>query len=298
VQNTHISSFPPAGTLEAFLVAARRGSFSAAAEELGLTHGAVSRRIQALEAWLGTPLFDRHGRGVRPTATGSQFVRRVERSMGAIVDMAADLRMARQSGVVRVSMLPSVARLWLMPRMAALQGDPPDLTLVPITEHRLASIDARDTDLAIRFGYGDWPGVESRKLFDETLAPVASPRLAREIGSSIDALLAHPILHDSGTSSWRRWFEHVGIDFRPRAGERRFDDYDLVLGAAQAGVGVALARLPLARDAIKTGALVALPFPKIAASQSHWLVTRKQESRSAVVRLAERLIETAVRDSA
>jgi DNA-binding transcriptional LysR family regulator len=182
--------------------------------------------------------------------------------------------------------------------MAALQGDPPDLTLMPITEHRVASVDARDTDLAIRFGYGDWPGVESRKLFDETLLPVASPKLAEQIGGSIDAILAHPILHDGGTNSWRRWFEATGVDFRPRAGERRFDDYDLVLGAAQAGVGVALARLPLAQGAITAGALVPLPFPEVAAWQSHWLVTRKQESRSAVVRLAERFLQNATRDAA
>jgi len=292
VRRNHISGFPPGGSLEAFIAAARRGSLSGAADELALTHGAVSRRIQALELWLGSAVFERHGRGVRLTPVGSQFERRVTRSMGAIIDMANDVRMARSSGMVRISVLPSVARLWLVPRLAVLQGDPPDLTIIPVTEHRLASIDARDADLAIRYGFGDWPGVDAFKLFDERLVPVASPRIAKIVDGRPERMFDFTIIHDSDATSWRKWCEAAGTVFRPRAGERRFDDYDLALGAAVADAGVVLARLPLANPVLERADLVMLAGPLLSVPQAHWLVARPGETRNPVVRLIERLLSS------
>lgn len=290
MRKDHISDFPPAGSLEAFIAAARRGSLSGAAEELALTHGAVSRRIQALERWLGSAVFERHGRGVRLTPVGSQFERRVARSMGAIIDMANDVRTARTSGLVRISVLPSVARLWLVPRLAMLQGNPPDLTIIPVTEHRLASVDARDADLAIRYGFGDWPGVDAFKLFDERLVPVATSRIARIVDGQPERMFDFAIIHDSDATSWRKWCDAAGIPFRPRAGERRFDDYDLALGAAEAGLGVVLARLPLAGRFLERADLAILSRPWLPVPQAHWLVTRTGETRQPIVRLIGRIL--------
>ena len=289
MSSTHISGLPSIDALEALLAAVRRGSLSAAAEELGVTHGAISRRIQGLERWLGVPVFERHGRGVELTPVGAQFARRVERSMGAIVDLATDIRMAHSAGAVRLSLLPSMARLRVMPRMAALQGTPADLSLLISTEHKVSVVDGREADVAIRFGFGDWPSVDAFKLFEETLIPIASPDVADQVGEEPGAILRQPILHDSDTVNWRRWFRGAGIDYRPTAGERRFDDYDLVLAAAKAGIGVALARMPLARGTIEAGGLVRLPGPPMAIKRAHWLVMRQGEQRGAVLRFAERL---------
>ncbi len=285
----HDLRFPPAGALEALLAAGRSGSLSSAAVALGVTHGAVSRRVQALERWLGAAVFERHGRGVRYTPVGAQFARRVERSMGDILGLAADIRSSRSVGIVRVSVLPSMARLWLMPRMTALQGRPVDLNVVVATEHRVAHIDGRDADAAIRFGYGDWTGLECSRLFGEELIAVAAPAIAAQVGGEPAALLRHTILHDSDTVSWRKWFRLAGTAFRPSAGEQRFDDYDLALAAAAAGVGIALARLPLAESAIKASGLVRCADVVLPTARAHWVVTRTGERRAAVLLFAERL---------
>ena len=181
------------------VAAAGTGSFTAAAEELGLTHSAISRRIRAVEVWLGTPLFERHGRGVRLTPAGQRFARTVEQSFDSIVRAAEQWRPHRGVQSVRISVVPSFARLWLLPRLAALQGDPPDLFLDVGTEHQLADLREGGVDLAIRYGAGSWPELQATLLFREELFPVAAPALAARLGANADAraILEHALIHDS-----------------------------------------------------------------------------------------------------
>lgn len=283
-------SSPPIQSLPALLSAARLGSFSAAAVELGVTHGAVSRRIQAIEHWLGARLFDRHGRGVSLTPAGELFARTAEQSVAAIVSVANDIRAANLSARLRISVLPSVARLWLIPRLAMLQGTPPDLNIRILAEHRVASLD-RDADLAIRIGSGAWPGVESSRLLDETLTPVAVPQIA-SVATDPAAILQLPLLHDGDGHDWRLWFRTSGVPYRPRQSERRFDDYDLTLAAAEAGLGVALARRPLADSVLAAGRLQTCG-PSVKSDRAHYLLVRSGEARRDVLRLRDRLIAAA-----
>jgi len=285
---------PPLEALAAMLAAARSGSFSAAAIELGITHGTVSRRVHAVESWLGAPLFERHGRGVRLTPTGEHFSRQVEIALSRITEVAADFRTVKRTARVRLSVLPSFARLWLVPRLAALQGERADFAIQVSAEHRLARLDAGEADIAIRYGRGRWPGVDARLMFEEHWFPVATPAIARRLrrrGAS--ALLGETLLHDTDTKQWKSWCENAGIAYRPRGGERRFEDYDLVLAAAQSGLGIAIARWPLAAAALDAGPLVRLPGPSLASPLAHYLVTRTGEHRSAVLRFAERLLSEA-----
>ena len=254
------SSFllPPLEALAAVIASARLGSFSSAAEELGITHGSVSRRVHAVESWLGTPIFLRHGRGVRLTPAGEHFARQVESALAKISAVALDLRATRATpSRLRLSVLPSFARLWLMPHLAELQRAFPGLTLQVIAEHRLANLDSNDTDLAIRFGNGRWPGIDAELLMQERLFAVGAPSVAKTLRVITPASTMHEtLLHDSDTQHWRAWCRHSGVQYKPRGGERRFDDYDLVLGAAEAGLGVAIARWPLASAAVNSGRLV------------------------------------------
>jgi DNA-binding transcriptional LysR family regulator len=285
---------PPLEALAAMLAAARLGSFSAAATELGITHGSVSRRVYAVEAWLGVAVFERHARGVRLTSTGEHFARQVELALSRLTEVAVDLRAARETARVKLSVLPSFARLWLMPRLASLQGEPADIAIQVSPEHRQARLDGRDTDLAIRFGRGSWPGVDASLLLGERLFAVATPKIAKALhGGDAADLLKQTLLHDSDTQQWRSWCKYAGLAFRPRGGERRFEDYDLVLAAAESGVGVALARWPLAAASLQSGSLVRVAGPEIASPNAHYVVTRHGETRSAVLRLAERLVAQA-----
>jgi LysR family glycine cleavage system transcriptional activator len=294
VRSMHSStSLPPLEALAAMLAAARLGSFSAAAVDLGITHGSVSRRVQVVESWLGMAVFIRHGRGVRLTPAGEHFSRQIESALAQIAEVATDLRTARATpSRLRMSVLPSFARLWLMPRLATLQRVFPKLLLQVVAEHRIANLDGSDTDLAIRFGTGHPPGTESRLLMKERLFAVAAPKLARALrGKAPAATLTEPLLHDSDTQHWRMWCKQSAIAYRPRGGERRFDDYDLVLAAAEQGLGVAIARWPLAAAALDSGRLVRIGGPEFPGTKAHYIVTRSGDARAAVRQLSDALME-------
>lgn len=285
-------SLPPLEALAAMLAAARLGSFSAAADDLGITHGSVSRRVHAVESWLGTPIFVRHGRGVHLTPAGEHFSRQVESALAKIADVAIDLRAARASpSRLRLSVLPSFARLWLMPRLAELQRACPGLMLQVLPEHRIANLDGSDADLAIRFGGGRWPGTDAQLLMKERLFAVAAPKLAKTLRNQpLTAILDETLLHDSDAQHWRSWCAQAGVAYRPRGGERRFDDYDLVLATAEAGLGIAIARWPLAKDALDAGRLVRIAAAEFAGKKAHYVVTRNGETRLAVRQLTSVLM--------
>ena len=270
-------TLPPIDGLAAVIEAQRSGSFSAAAEALGVTHGAISRRVHAVEHWLGTPLFERHGRGVRPTPAGQRFIAEVANALSAIRDSADRWRPRQELPNVRISVVPSFARLWLIPRLPALQGLPPKIRIEPLVEHRVVELGDGGEDLAVRYGRGRWAGVDARFLFGERLFPVAAPALAERLGTQANParIAQEALLHDSDTSQWRTWLAETGTRFRAKAADRRFEDYDLVLAAAVAGLGIALLRSPLADDQLRSGALVRLTRVAIPNVSGHYLVSAR-----------------------
>lgn len=288
---THsLDSLPPLDGLSALIAAADTGSFTAAAEALNITHGSVSRRIAALEAWLGTILFERHGRGVRLTPAGQRFAADARRTLGILSRSADQWRPRRGRPTVRLTAVPSFARLWLIPRLAALERG--DMHVELLMDHRPTDLDAQEADIALRYGRGAWEGLDARRLFAESLRPVAAPALAAELGSeaSAEALLARPLLHDSDVSQWRGWLGGAGVRYRPRWQDRRFEDYDSVLAAAGAELGVALLRAPLAEAWVADGRLAWVAPRTEPNPAAHYLCLRAGETRSAVLELAARLL--------
>jgi LysR family transcriptional regulator, glycine cleavage system transcriptional activator len=286
------AGLPPLECLTALLVAARTGSFTAAAEELGLTHGSVSRRIGLIETWLGTPIFERHGRGVRLTPAGQRFAAEAERSLSAIARSADRWRPTVRQTPVRLSVIPSFARLWLLSRLPRILSAAMDVRVELAIEHRVADLKAPEADIAIRYGRGEWPGVRVRLLFKETLVPVAAPELAARILKNTDAanLLSTPLLHDSDAGQWRAWLAAEGIRYRPRTQDRRFEDYDTVLMAAEAGLGVALLRAPLALAWLEKRRLAIANRRRIQNTAAHYVVTRLNEDSDRVIKLADQLL--------
>jgi len=280
---------PPLDSLDTVRVAARHESFTAAAEALGLTHGAVSRRIATVEAWLGTALFERHGRGVRLTPDGQRFVSRIEAAFRLIDEAAVRWRRRRGPEVVRISVVPGFAKLWLFERLAALEQGDPALRIEIAVEGRNADVEGGEVDLAVRYGAGTWPGLQAMRLMPERLYPVAHPDLARRLGPSPDGLLQAPLLHDSDLSGWRSWFASCGIALKPRPQDRRFEDYTLVLAAAEAGLGIALARAPFSDRAVQAGGLVRLGKRDVPSPLTYHLLTRTGGARPAVAALVARM---------
>jgi LysR family transcriptional regulator, glycine cleavage system transcriptional activator len=294
---THSSRLPPLEHLPCIEAVARLGSFTAAADELGITHSAVSRRVHTVESWLGTTLFERHARGVTLTPAGQRFLLTVTEALALVGRFAEQWRPGRRVSTVKVSLVPSMARLWLLPRMHALQGTPQDLRFEIVTEHRLTRFEQDDTDIAVRYGPGEWSGFRSWPLFSETLVPVASAQLAEALGSTADAVAIsrQPLIHDSDTRLWRVWFAQTGTKFRTKPDDRRFEDYDMVLIAAAAGLGVALLRSPLADDFARAAHLSPISKRSVPNPSSHHILIAEDEKRDHVIEAVHRLRAAALR---
>lgn len=286
------SQLPPLDTLRAFEAAARGGSFSAAASALNLTHGAISRQVAKLEHWLGLKLFERQARGVSLTPEGQRLYLRTNEAFALIADTSDRWTESRGSAVVRLSSIPSVCGLWLMPRLKKFESGKPSLRITISADHRHVDLADEGIDLAIRCGRGAIPNRISLQLFEEYCFPIASPKLAEEIGpggGDPARLLDQPLIHDSDAAGWRAWFSAQNLDYRPRPHDRRFEDYNLVLDAAQHGLGVALARPPLAEALIKQGKLVAVDTRTALNPSSYWLDRPPGPVREAAASLARRI---------
>lgn len=289
--NHSSTPLPPLDPLRAFEAAARTGSFSAAALALNLTHGAVSRQIGKLEHWLGRRLFERQARGVALTPEGQRLYLRTAEAFALIADSADRWVDRRKGSVVRLTSIPSICGLWLIPRLAELEVGDPLLHIDLVVEHRAADLDADGIDLAIRCGRGTIPGRQSVQLFEEYCFPIASPEMASAIGhGSPERLLAWPLIHDSDAAGWRAWFAEQGLDYRPRGQDRRFEDYNLVLDAASHGLGIALARPPLAAGTLASGRLQQIDDRVALNPAAYWLDRPEGRLRPAAEELARRIL--------
>ncbi|KLK91176.1 transcriptional regulator [Microvirga vignae] len=285
---------PPLDALRAFDAAARLGSFSAAAHDLNLTHGAISRQVAKLEHWLGEKLFDRQARGVVLTPQGQRLHQRTTEAFALIADSADRWVERRGAAVVRLTTIPSVSNLWLMPRLKAFESGDPPLRIEFVVEHRNTDLEADGIDLAIRCGRGSLPGRVCVRLLEEHCFPIASPALAASLGSgAVERLLNCPLVHDSDASGWRAWFTAQGLDYRPKPQDRRFEDYNLVLDAVAHGLGVALARPPLAGEALRSGRVIAVDHRTALNPVSYWLDRPSSRLRPASAELARRIIAEA-----
>jgi LysR family transcriptional regulator, glycine cleavage system transcriptional activator len=255
---------PSLDALRIFVVAARHLSFTDAANELNLTQSAVSHRIRGLEEELGLALFERLTRRLELTQQGQVLARRLEPAIGEIDRSIVELARFDDAAPLKVTMLPSVASHWLIPRLPRMRDRHPDLDVQVIADPRLADLRAEGVDLAIRFCRAPHPSYATTRLMGDRVVPVCAPELLRRSGpvTSIDALLALPLLHDSATeadhsdSAWRTWLDHHGRrDAACHAGQY-FSEAGMMIDAAVLGLGVALARASLVADRLASGALV------------------------------------------
>lgn len=280
-------SLPPLEAFEAALQAAATGSFSAAANALDITHGAVSRRIALVEAWAGTRLFERHGRGVRLTASGQEITEELEH----VLRQLRDTRFAapRDTGLpaVRTGVINSFARLWMIPNLSRLEGTPKDL-------HILLDIDARLMPLspdriAIRYGTGPWPGSRAAALTPERFRPYAAASLAEKLPPHPEPadLLAHPLIHDQHDDGWPVWLDVPRLPARSE--DRYLPGFDLTLLAAAEGLGIALVREPYGAPACQNLGLVPVSQHTAANPKRFHILTHSGRRSAAAERLAGRI---------
>ena len=172
-----MTRLPSLDTLRVFSVAARHLSFTKAADELHLTQSAVSHRVRALEQELGVRLFNRIRRRLELTSSGRSLAERVDQAVADIARTVANLDLMDDARRLTVTMLPSVASRWLVPRLWRFNAQHPDIELQLIADARPLDLRAASIDLAIRFGRGIYPGYAVTKLMPDRVFPVCSPRL-------------------------------------------------------------------------------------------------------------------------
>ena len=269
--------FPPLSTLRPFEAAARLESFSRAADELHLTHGAVSHQVRALEEHLGTPLFARKGKRVALTPAGRHFAERVR---GALEDIAraADAARARHENRLTVSVLPSFASRWLMPRLIGFMEAHPGIEVNVHASTALADFARDDIDIAIRFGQGPWAAHFCESFLDDEYFPVAGPRMNRgRLPKSPADLLAPGVrIIREDRDYWPSWFKAAGVEFEDRVRGPLFNDSTYALQAAARGEGVALARRSIVGEDLERGTLVRLFEVAVASRERYWFVTAKE----------------------
>jgi LysR family transcriptional regulator, glycine cleavage system transcriptional activator len=245
----------PLHTLPTFKVVAKRQNLRAAAEQLHLTHSAVSQQIKLLEEQIGFPLFDRTGRRLALNAAGAALLRATQTALAQLDDGLRAAAAASQGDEqrIRVTLLPSFAQRWLLPRIGRWRELHPGVPLELETSLRIVDLQRDGFHVALRQGAGPWRGLQAERLIDSPRIVVATPALARTLrGQPAARMLDLPLLGDG--PMWQAWFAGQGISARVNP-VASFNDAGLMLQAAEQGLGLALARELLAADALRDGRL-------------------------------------------
>ena len=236
-----MASVPPVASLQAFEAVARRRSFALAATELHLTAAAISHQVARLESQRGVRLFERSAHGVRLSTAGDTYLSRVSGALSAIAAATDDLRQG-VSNSLYVHAAPSLASLWLMPRLRAFAQACPDISLNLSAAHTHSDFALGQADIDIRYGVPQWPDLVVEPLFEERIVPLASPAFIQEHRlKRPEHLLDVPLIQSTvSIVQWPDWFSAFADQRAPDRFAVRFDRAQLSLDAATQGLGVAL----------------------------------------------------------
>jgi len=279
-------SLPPLAAIRCFEAAARHGSFTRAAEELGMTQAAVSYQIKVLEDRLGGPLFLRGGRGVSLTEAGKRLAPPVTEAFGQL-RAAFEFAERDGGGVLSITAVNTFAANWLVPRLGEFQIAHPGIAVRVDTSSRFVDFAREDVDIGIRAGTGDWPGLAKHLLMGISYTPMLSPRLLEKAGTfeSPEDLLRLPLI-DPHDPWWADWFTAAGVpapDLSRRT-DMQVQTQHLAGSAALAGHGVAILTPAFFADELASGRLVKA-FPLVRESpQNYWLVYLEARRRSPKIR--------------
>ncbi len=264
---------PSMRALAAFEAAARTGSFSAAAAELSVTQGAVSRRIKTLEADLGTALFVRKNLGIALTAAGETYLREVAAALTQIRGATLRALPARGGGNLDLAVLPTLCSRWLIPRLPEFTALHPGITVNLSTRLRPFDFSREDFDAAILVGGPHWSGAVSELLMEEQVVPICSPEFAarHRIESAAD-IAKLPLMHiATRPQAWREWFAACGFEAKGTPG-MHLEQFGMIAQAAKAGLGVALLPRFLMEPEIARGELVVALDAPVTSSQAYYFV--------------------------
>lgn len=249
---------PPLNALRAFEAAARLGGFAAAAEELFVTPAAVAQQVKALEAWAGAPLFERRSQGVRLSEVGRAVLGDFTAAFDRLGEAAQKLRQKAKPDHVRIAALPSVAQLWLSPRLPRVRAALPGVTVSVTAMEAAPNLRREPFDLAVF--YEPLPAASgSIVVCRDVIYPVCAPAVAGGIGSPADLVRARFIHDETWKDDWTRWLAEAAPGLTLDTSGPSFSLYALALEEARNEAGILIGHDALVGDLVAAGTLVA-PF--------------------------------------
>jgi DNA-binding transcriptional LysR family regulator len=286
----HSRDLPALDLLKSFEAAARHLSFTRAGQELFLSQSAISRQIQALESQLGVALFHRRVRALLLTEAGQSYYREISEALQKLREATARLSRTQPDGAVTVTTTLTFASFWLVPRLSDFQGKHPEIAVHLAADNAIRDMKKSGLDVSIRYTTRRMAGEGAVKLFGERVLPVCSPALlARQAISGPEDFAKFTLLHYEDHErrtpwlSWDVWFEVMRL--RPVKGRSSlvFSHYDQLMRAAVDGQGVALGRVPLVEELIRSGKL-ATPlhgtrYSMGANNRAYWLLLAPEAAR-------------------
>jgi LysR family transcriptional regulator, glycine cleavage system transcriptional activator len=283
---------PPLNALRAFEASARLGSFVAAATELKVSAAAVSQQVRRLEQYLDTTLFQRLARGLVLTDHGRDYLPELTAGFGLLGESTARLRAKRTDGLLTITTLAAFANGWLLPRLHRFRERAPRIDVILKTSRSVLDFRRDAIDLAIRFAPAPGRGLQGELLCHEELFPVASPQLFRDgrIPDNLAALADYPLLHDIDAGpeqpwmGWRGWFERAQLPAAAADRGLQFSDSVVLIGAAVAGLGIAIGRGPHIAPLLARGQLVRITREGWIAPWSYYLMAPAAHFRRPLVR--------------
>ncbi len=273
-------NLPPLSALRAFAAFAETRNIVAAGEALGVSHAAISQQLRGLEGHLDVPLLDRSGRSLELTSAGQRLAQALQSGFSGMIDAVEEITGQLEARPIHVSVTPTFAASWLMPRLSKFRAAHPDVDLMIDPSANVVALGADGIDIAIRYGSGPWPGTESEMLLQSPMVVVAAPSLVGERPiTDLNELADFPWLEEFGTSESTRWFRRFGVQGMAR-GLMQVPG-NLMLDGARDGQGVAVTvREFVARD-IAAGRLRVLHTEETPDSGYH-IVTRPGVLRKSV----------------
>jgi LysR family transcriptional regulator, glycine cleavage system transcriptional activator len=254
-----VARFPSFSGIKAFYAVVETGRVKDAADLLGVSASAISHQIKKLEQELNIRLLESNAGKLQPTDAGLRYFQRIQPGLMEILHATEELRSGPGAQRVTLTLTPSFAANWLLPRMKDIYLKHPDIELNLVATTRLCDLSREHIDIAIRRGLGEWDGLHSASLFKERVVPVLSRDLAATLkGRAVTAILSSMkiLVNNALPSEWDEWCQARGIAAPPAKNRFLLETFELTLQAARDGLGIALARRPLVDELLTDGDLV------------------------------------------
>ncbi|MEM8775951.1 MAG: LysR family transcriptional regulator [Pseudomonadota bacterium] len=266
-------TIPSLHALRAFEAVARGKSFTVAARDLNVTEAAVRQHVRGLEQWFGTKLAERSGKGLALTKTGERLATISTDSFQTLANGIGAILSKQEDRAVTVALTPAFAEIWLMPRLDDFWSEYSDIEINLAPSLKLADMNSDQFDLAIRYGLGNWTGLEAIQLASAEYVVVAKPGLVDALTSDdLSSLKTRPWLFETSRQEHRDWTVRNGINFDANI-NRHYPTNSLVLAAARAGHGLSLQARALVQTDLELGSLEEL-YAEDNSPRGYYLVTR------------------------